>query len=170
MEHTSKLFAAMEFTAQTHSHCAWSVMRDTARSRTALLNNFYSKCTDRTMRQDDTKNQPLLDYFSVAARRCAQSDCVNVIMLSRVLETGVVALLLCSVNAPLGISLVFHQWNLGITTRVMMFKVPSSKSLRCSSLWSHVVKNLLYFDKKNMAILVTRWLYDYFSLGLSVIF
>jgi len=43
-------------------------------------------------------NQALLDYF--AAR---------------------------SVNAPLGISSVFHQCNLGITTRVMTFETPSSK-------------------------------------------
>jgi len=63
-------------------------------------------------------------YSSIAARS------VNAIMLSCVLETGVVAPSLCSVNAPLGISSVFHQCNLSITTRVMMFEMPSSEFLR----------------------------------------
>jgi len=41
---------------------------------------------------------------------------VNVIMLSCVLETSAVVPQLCSVNAPLIISSVLHQWNLGIIT------------------------------------------------------
>ena len=32
-----------------------------------------------------------------------------------------------SMNAPLGISSVFHQCNLGISTRAMMFEMPSSE-------------------------------------------
>ena len=47
-------------------------------------------------------------------------------MSAFVLETGVVAPPLCSVNAPLGSPWVFRRWNLGITTRVMMFIMLSS--------------------------------------------
>lgn len=88
---------------------------------------------------------------------------VNVTMLSRVLKTGVVAPPLCSVNAPLGISSVFHWWNFGITTHVLMSKLLSSKFSSRFNWWSqHVAESLPYFDKRNLATLATpeqlRWL------------
>ena len=69
-------------------------------------------------------------------------------------QTGIVAPPLCS--APLGILSVFHQWNLGITTHVMMFKMPFSEFLRHFSWRSHVAENLPYFYKRNLATLEQR--------------
>jgi len=79
------------------------------------------------MPQDDAEK---IKHCSITlASPPVATHCVNVIILSSVLETVIVAPPLCSVNAPLGISLVFHQWNLDITTRVMTFDMLSSEFL-----------------------------------------
>ena len=54
-----------------------------------------------------------------------------------------------SVNAPVGISSVFHQCNLGITTYVMMFDMPSSEFLVVLA-DGHVYPNIsrIIFEKK----------------------
>jgi len=103
------------------------------------------ECTDRVMPQYDAEKIKHLS-ITLASLPVTTHTCM--------FQTGIVAPPLCS--APLGILSVFHQWNLGITTHVMMFKMPSSEFLRHFSWRSHVAENLPYFYKRNLATLEQR--------------
>jgi len=127
MEPASKFFSAMEFIA--HSHCARSVTYDVAWccAASSVVSVLFVQCRGTKWK---------IKHFSITL--------VSPPTITR------------SENVPLGMSLVFHQWNIGINTHVMMFEVPYRKSLSCFSYWSHVGKNLRYFDSRNhLATLVS---------------
>lgn len=73
----------------------------------AVLTDIHLIASLRDVAGQHRKKQALVQYFSVVVHRRAQ--CVIAIILSCVLEIGVVAPPLFSVSAPLGISSVFHQ-------------------------------------------------------------
>ena len=73
----------------------------------AVLTDIHLIASLRDVAGLHRKNQALVQYFSVVVHRRAQY--VIAIILSCVLEIGVVAPPLFSVSAPLGISSVFHQ-------------------------------------------------------------
>jgi len=125
--------------------CAVSDVWRCATLRGAARQVLRIECTDCVMPQYDAEKIKHLS-ITLASLPVTTHTCM--------FQTGIVAPPLCS--APLGILSVFHQWNLGITTHVMMFKMPSSEFLRHFSWRSHVAENLPYFYKRNLATLEQR--------------